>query len=351
MSRRRALLVALLLAVLGLAVLVAWGAQPRPLPDLGPGTLAPVLDADSFVAQEIEADQSRGVWRDATWRLHRNGPGRAPVVFVYVHGFGATRAEGEGVLDPLADRWGAHVLYVRLPGHGIDAEAHAAATPRQYARAVARALQAAPLLGDKTVLVGSSTGGLLATWAAATLPATVDALVLTSPFYAFHDPLAQRLLPRRAALPLLQLLYGEDRDAGWSSDPEGRKVAGYDERWLIRQKYGALIALEDLRRAVARPALYDAVVAPTLLLHYFRDEAHQDTVVSVLAMRAAFDRFGGGAPHPASRMVAIEDGNHILTSTWVRTDKVAVTSAIEAFLHDTVGGPAGEAPEAPASAH
>jgi pimeloyl-ACP methyl ester carboxylesterase len=346
MTRRRALLVALLLAVIGLVVLVAWGAQPRPLPDLGPGSLAPALDGDSFVAQEIETDQALGVWRDATWRLHRNGPGRAPVVFVYVHGFGATRAEGEAVLDPLADRWGAHVLYVRLPGHGIDAEAHAAATPRQYARAVAHALQAAPLLGDKAVLVGSSTGGLLATWAAATLPSQVDALVLTSPLYAFHDPLAQQLLPRRAALPLVHLLYGEVRDAGWSSDPEGRKVEGYDERWLIQQKYSALIALEDLRRAIARPEVFGAVTAPTLLLHYFRDEAHQDTVVSVPAMRAAFDRFGAGAPHPASRMVAIEDGNHILTSAWVRTDKAAVTSAIEAFLHDTVGGPTGGDPKA-----
>lgn len=339
MSRRRVALGAALALLAGLGAALAWGLQERPLPDLGPGSLPPVVDADSWVAQRIEADDAQGVWPVGRWRLHRNGPGRAPVAFVYVHGFGATRAEGEATLDPLADRWGAHVLYVRLPGHASTPEAHAAATPREHTRAVAQALHAAALLGDQVVLVGSSTGGLLATWAAATLPERVDALVLASPFYELADPVGRWLLPRRMALPLLHAVVGEDRDAGWAEDPEGRVVEGYDERWLIHQKTAALLPLEDLRRAIARPETWAAVTQPTLLLHYYADEAHQDTVVSVRAMEAAYAAFGAGAPHPHSRMVAIADGNHILTSAWVRTDKAAVTAALEAFLTDVVGPP------------
>ena len=261
MSRRRTLGLAAAALLFGLVGLAAWGLRPRPTPDLGAPALAEVTDADAWVADQVAAGRAIGVWPQASERLVRHHPGRAPVALLYIHGFGATRAEGELVVDALAEAWQANALYVRLPGHGIDAEAHAATTPEAYAGAVAEALAVMPALGERVVVMGGSTGGLLATWAAATYPDRVDALVLASPFYAFVDPLAQHLLPRAIALELLHTMYGEDRYAGWSEDPEQRKVEGYEDHWLIDQKYRALIALEDTRRAIATDETFAAVRA------------------------------------------------------------------------------------------
>ena len=65
------------------------------------------------------------------------------------------------------------------------------------------------------------------------------------------------------AIHLLHAMYGEDRWAGWSEDPEGRKQEGYEDHWLIDQKYQALIALEDTRRAIARRAAYPGIAEET----------------------------------------------------------------------------------------
>jgi pimeloyl-ACP methyl ester carboxylesterase len=343
MQNRRNVSLAIALLLGGLMGATAWGLRTRPLVALPADPVELVPDAEAWVATRVAEGERLGVWPQATERLVRRHPGRAPVALLYIHGFGASRAEGEAVVDALATRWDANTLYLRLPGHGIDAEAHAATRPGDYAAAVSDALGVMPALGEKIVLIGGSTGGLLATWAAATHPEHVDALVLASPFYAFVDPLAQNLLPRVMAIHLLHAMYGEDRWAGWSEDPEGRKQEGYEDHWLIDQKYQALIALEDTRRAIARRAVYQRVEVPVLLLHHFRDEANQDGVVSVPAMRAAFTEMNGGSPHPQSRLVPIEDGNHILMSRYVRTDKDAVMSACAEFMATAIGPEVGGA--------
>jgi pimeloyl-ACP methyl ester carboxylesterase len=343
MSTREILSLVAVLLLGGLMGVAAWGLRTRPLPELptGPVELAP--DPEGWVAARVAEGEELGVWPQASERLVRRHPGQAPVALLYIHGFGASRAEGEAVVDALAERWDANTLYLRLPGHGIDAEAHAATTPTDYAAAVSDALGVMPALGEKVVVVGGSTGGLLATWAAATHPERVDALVLASPFYAFVDPLAQNLLPRVMAIHLLHAMYGEDRWAGWSDDPEQRKQEGYDDHWLIDQKYRALIALEDTRRAIAQQGVYERVRVPVLLLHHFQDEAHQDGVVAVPAMRTAFAAMNGGSPLPESRLVPIADGNHILMSQYVRTDKEAVMAACVDFLTAAIGPGTGDA--------
>lgn len=336
MSRARTLALAVAGVLTGgLALLLA----PKPLPDLEARSFSAVDDAESWVAEKNKAGETLGVWPQAQERLVRNVDGQAKVAFLYIHGFGATRAEGEFVVDKLAEEWNANALYMRLPGHGIDAEAHAAATPQQYVDAVAEALQVMPALGEKVVVVGSSTGGLVATWAAAEYPDRIDALVLTSPFYELHSAANMYLLGAMGAPVILRAAFGEDRFAGWSEDPENRVVDGYNDHWLIHQKYAAVIQLNALRAAISQPDLYARVRQPVLTLAYYRDEAHQDGVVSVAAMRAAFDAMNGGQPHASSRFTPIADGNHILTSQYVRTDKETVLSECRSFLSATVGGP------------
>lgn len=312
---------------------------PQPLPRVPSGHPAPNGEGmDEYLARRLARSRQEGVLPGNEERLERRGPGRAPVVILFVHGFGASRAEGEAVVEPLAAALGASVYYTRLPGHGGDLDAHAAARAEQYFERMEEDLHHLRELGDKVVLIGASTGALLCTWLAARHPDDVTALVLASPLFDFADPMSF-LLSRRLGMPLIEAVYGELRDASWKRDPEQRKQAGYEAHWITRQRFRALLTLDGLRRTIATDETLSAVRAPVLLLYHYADAAHQDTVVSVPAMRSAFARMNGRSPHPLSREVAIADGNHILLSAYVRTDKERIVSESLGFLRAALAAP------------
>lgn len=286
------------------------------LPPLDPDTL------DAFVEDRRARQRERGVHEVALERLVRTTEGPAPWALGYLHGFGASRGSGEAVLEPLAQHLTANLFFGLLPGHGSTPEAHASATAEAYLQSAAETLAITRALGERVCLVGSSTGGLLATWLAATFPDDVDALVLASPFFQFAHP-SGVLLRLPFGMDALEWYTGPDRDASYT-DPKVRE--GYDERWLTEQKIRALAPIERLRGWLARDTLYARVRAPVLLLYH-----PDDDIVSVDAMHHALAHM---QPHPASRFVPVHDGDHILMSAYVQTDKAVIRQALEAFFSD-----------------
>lgn len=292
-----------------------WRPPATPLPCIDD----PVAEAERIRARSVQ----EGVWPTAVERLVLRDPTGTPWSFVFLHGFGATRAGGEAVMDALAEDLAANLWYPLLPGHGRDPAAHAEAPAEAYLQTAAHALAMGRALGERVCLVGSSTGGLLATWLAATWPELVDALVLVSPLFAFADPSA-RILQIPYGLETVEAARGPVRDARFGEDPEERRVDGYQDRWLTEQRYQALAHLERLRGWIAQDATYREVQCPVLLLY-----APEDDVVDLAAMHHAFGAMG---PNRLSRFVPIEDGHHVLMSAWVRTDKEAVRTALDRFL-------------------
>lgn len=344
-ARRHPLLLWLKRAGLGLGGLALCGAGllllPRPLPP-GPTPHAPPAAESfmSYVDRRKAQAQAEGVRPGNEERLVWASPQvpeqRAPIAILYVHGFGASRAEGEAVVEPLAQALHATVYYTRLPGHGGDLERHAAARPEQYFAVLEEDFHRLRPLANKLILIGSSTGGLLTTWLAARHPEEVDALVLASPLFELSAQ-GTFLLSRRLGLPLVQAILGEYRDAGWKRDPQGRKQPGYEDFWITRQKMSTVGVVEDIRRQAMREADPADISAPILLLYYYADAQHQDEVCSVAAMQSFIAKTHHGAPHPLTRSVAITDGNHILLSRYVRTDKATISRELQQFLGAVLG--------------
>lgn len=309
-----------MLAVLALRP-PAYTPRPATLPD----------SFEVFLADRLAESRAAGVWPGAEERLVRRAPGRTPWAILYVHGFGGSRGEGEFVADSVAALLGANLYYMRLPGHATNLDDHARAEYHEYLDAAAEALRMAQHLGDRVLVMGTSTGALLATWLAAEHPGDVDALVLASPFYAFHDPTSV-LLALPGGMSVIHARYGPIRDTRESPDPERRRGPGREKSWLLVQRYAALRHLDQLRRHVARPETYARVTAPALMFYYWRNEAHRDSTASVPAMLRAFAAFGGARRHPLNRAVAVADGEHVLFSAHVRTDKALVLREILTFL-------------------
>jgi pimeloyl-ACP methyl ester carboxylesterase len=313
------------LAVAG--VVGVWLLTPRTPPAYDPPRpLAEPFEA--FYARRLALAAAEGVPPDNRELLVRRAPGRSPLAILYIHGFGAARAEGEAVVDEVAETLSANVYYLRLPGHGGGEEAQARAVATDYLDVVDEAVVRARDLGERLVVIGSSTGGLLGAWVAARHPQQVDALVMASPLFGFRDRLAF-LAGTPTGIALVERLLGPERDASWRNDPEGRKQPGYEQHWIMSQRWSAFFALHELYRRCATPEMLARVRAPALLLYTDRE-----TVLDVASMKAAFAQLGGVAQ---SRLVAIDDGNHILLSKYVRTDKPAITRAITGFLRQALG--------------
>jgi hypothetical protein len=98
--------------------------------------------------------------------------------------------------------------------------------------------------------------------------------------------------------------------------------------------------LDGLRRGIlGSQGFPENVSAPVLLIHYYKDDDHKDTTVSTDAMLDTYADLNGGVPHKWSRRVPIADGNHVLTSAYVRADHEAVLGAMRAFFTDVLGSP------------
>lgn len=257
---------------------------------------------------------------------------KTDLAFLYIHGFTASRAEGEEVMEWLADKYQANTYFLRLPGHGTNQHHHAETSFREYLDASIDALRMMQTQGDKVVLVGCSMGGLLSTYLAAQYPDLVDALILASPFYNYSSS-AGNALKVPGVLSLIQVIDGPNRPMNPSEEFKKLRADGYEKYWYVDQQYQALQSLEDLRNFAARKKYFKKVSAPVLLMAYYKDEQHQDGAASVAAMEKAYHQFASTRnANKLNQLVKLPNANHVMLSRYIQTDKADVKATMASFI-------------------
>lgn len=153
-------------------------------------------DVDAWLAEREArfADLRPGEQKEVVW-MDSTGA-RTPLSLVYIHGFSADRHEIAPVPERIADALGANLFYTRLTGHGRSEEAMGEATAQAWFQDVAEAVAVGERIGERVVLMGTSTGATLAVWAAAheELRSRIAALILISPNFAPQDGRSRMLL-------------------------------------------------------------------------------------------------------------------------------------------------------------
>ncbi len=299
----------------------------RPLPHYHPPKIELAADFDTFYQQQLAISKQAKARPNNEERLVRYSKGLTDYAILYIHGFGASRAEGEYSIDRLAAAIKANTYYIRLPGHGTNIEDHVQTPFQEYLAVAEKTLAHMPLLGKKVIVIGTSMGGMVATWLAAQHPDKVQALILASPFYDYVDPTA-KILWWPGGVSLGELIIGKYRVKAGSRGPKTKE--GYESYWYVPQYLAAIYNLQQLKEFASREEVFTKVKVPVLLLVYYQDEQHQDETASVLAMRKAFALFS--TPENQKRLVEIVDGNHVLFSEWVRTDKEKVHQHLLEFV-------------------
>ncbi|TIW06627.1 MAG: alpha/beta fold hydrolase, partial [Mesorhizobium sp.] len=137
---------------------------------------------------------------------------KTPLAIVYIHGFSASKGEVRPLPDDIADELDANLFYTRLTGHGQDGAAMAQGSVNAWINDYEEALAIGREIGDKVIVIGTSTGGSLAAWAA-TEPGASDgvaAIAFISPNFGVKASGAE-LLTMPWGRQIAELVGGKER--------------------------------------------------------------------------------------------------------------------------------------------
>lgn len=271
-----------------------------------------------------EDNEARIVWYNDTAHA------KTEYAIIYLHGFSASQEEGNPVHRNTAKKFGCNLLLTRLAEHGLDTvDAMKKLSADKYWESVKEALAIGKQLGNKIILMGTSTGATNALQLAAAFPNDVQALVLLSPNIAINEANAW-ILNNPWGLQIATMIQGT-RNVN-SSDT--RDI--YKKYWYSQYRLEAVVALEELLESSMTKETFNKITQPTLMLYYYKDEIHQDSVVKVQPMKDMFAQLA--TPAAQKRSVAMPNtGNHVIASPIKSKDVEGVQNEIDKFFVEIVG--------------
>jgi esterase/lipase len=298
MARRRLLVIVAAAALLGAVVFL------NTPPALVNAAVAPELpeDIEAWLAdRERQVAAQYALIPETEKRVTWYGePGeRTAWVVVNLHGFSATRQETAPLAERVAASLAANLFETRLSGHGHGEQPLHAVRAEDWLEDAAEALAIGARLGEKIVVIGTSTGGTLAlAMSDHDTAAAVSDLVLLSPNLRPRDAKAAWLT--RPAGPLIaKLVNGDTRS--WEAHNE--QQARY---WSTSYPIDA--AVEVMRLVDSVQSRLPMQLEQDLLVLQSPD----DKVVSPEATRQAFERISA----PRKRLIEIgnaeDPSNHVL---------------------------------------
>lgn len=236
------------------------------------------LDAGESAFPDIRPGLAKQVvWADPAAKR------RTALAIVYIHGFSASKEEVRPLPDLVAAALDANLFYARLAGHGRSDDAMAEVSVADWQHDMREALSIAALLGERTLIIATSTGATLATWALSqpALAAGVEGAVFLSPNFRIKGRGAFLLTAPLARLSA-RLILGHHR----SFAPLNALHAAY---WSTDYPVCALLPMASLV-AKARSLPFETIPTPTLFV-----QSPGDQVVDARQTAAVVARWGGPA--------------------------------------------------------
>jgi len=251
-------------------------------------------------------------------------------VLLYLHGFSASRMEGYPVNESFPKRYGCNAYLARLAAHGLVTENPLIdMTPYRLYESAKQALLIAGQLGEKVIIMGTSTGGTLALKLAADFPELVHALVLYSPNIKIKNK-ASFLMSKPWGLQIARLNFGGNFRTS-EEDPKG-EICKY---WYCRYRAEGPVFLQQLLDVTMKEDIFVKVKCPLFLGYYYRDEQNQDQTVDVKAALEMFTQVA--TPDAMKRAQAFpEAGGHVIACYLTSKSVVEVEKATFEFAEQVL---------------
>ena len=179
-------------------------------------------------------------------------------------------------------------------------------TPDDYWESAKQALAIGKKIGNKVILMGTSTGASQALQLAAAYPNDVAALVLYSPNIEINNPNAW-LLNNPWGLQIARMVMGSN----YITPEDTTKL--YAKYWNTPYRLEATVSLQEMIESTMRPETFHKIKQPVLMLYYYQDENHQDKIVKVSAMEKMFEQLGTAQNKKIKHPIP-NAGDHVLCS-------------------------------------
>ncbi|MEE4278601.1 MAG: alpha/beta fold hydrolase [Halieaceae bacterium] len=277
MSRRA--LVGCAGVLVGLLILGGWFTQPPAL-EAPASTLQLPPDLDDYLeTTEANVASRYGIIEGAQKRIRWNGAigRRSDVAVIYLHGLSATRQEISPVPTLIAQALDANLFETRLRGHGRQRERLSSIRAEEWLADGVEALTIGAALGDRLLVIGTSTGATLAlALAEHPLFERVQSLVFMSPNWG---PAAggTGIATGPYGPQLLRLIAGKEHRWTAANDQQERY-------WTTRYPTATLVEMYRLVK-LADQLTEHAAVEQALLIY-----SPEDDVVSVPRLLDGFER-------------------------------------------------------------
>jgi len=306
-----------------------------PQPD--PGEVNPEIPDIRFMGADLENyiseresgienlkfdNQARIVWYNDSLK------NPTEYVLVYLHGFSASQGEGIPIHVNFARRYGCNVYLSRLYDHGInEKEALVDMTPEKLVRSAAEAVAIGKKLGEKVILMSTSTGGTLSIYLAANHP-DIHALILYSPNIKINNP-AAAILSYPWGLQIGRLVTGSKYS---TSKPESFEDSLY---WTNSYRLEGAVYLQQLLDITMKRSTFRKVNQPVFLAYYYKNEEQQDQTVRVDAMLKMYGHLGTADSLRESKAFP-EAGEHVIACEFKSKDWEGVQQATFRFAENSL---------------
>ncbi len=283
---------------------------------------------DSIVKSESQAPVRPGneahiVWQDST-------PTKTKYCFLYLHGFAGSYRDGYPLNKLVADRYHGNLYMARWAGHGLQPEyAMKTFSPEEAWLSARQALAVALQLGEKVIILSTSTGGTLAIKLAEAFPGKVEALINISP----------NIRDEQAGASLLNTPWGSEI-AHLVFMGDKKKVKHEQDSaklyWDTIYPVQALLDLQNLLETTMIPETYKKVTCPVLTLYYYDDLLHKDRRVDIERYPEVHEQLG--TPDSLQKLVSLSTpGTHFIGSSIKSEDYNSALDVIYEFCEDVLG--------------
>lgn len=234
-----------------------------------------INNAEAQVEYLKPDNESRILWANAD-SLYKT-----EYVLLYLHGFSASPKEGYPINYDFGKHYGINTYIPRLYGHGLDSPSNLLdMTPDKLINSAKEALNIARQLGDKVIIMSTSTGGTLSLLLAAE-NSDIFAQILFAPNIQIKDD-NSKILTYPWGLNLGKMIAGET--IVYDDDAETQKY------WQSSYRIEGVVYLQSLVENTMTESVFEKVKQPLFLGYYYKNETENDPTVKVSAMLEMFEQ-------------------------------------------------------------